>query len=202
MSVFNPAFLLIISGMFFLWGCHSKLILPADEYCKWVEDPGNDLSVEKKIEDLNFTLQYTPPAYVWLVQGGKNPKEIEKLKDLQYFTFKITDATKKSNVIKKDVSSAEEYYARVEYFYFKMQNDIYLIDGSDTLPCATYHLEPTYNMRPFMVMTLGFAVDLKKQKVGSNYNKTLIYNDRIFGCGPVLLTIEGEALSNLPELKL
>lgn len=172
------------------------------EFINWVENPENGLVVEKKMNDLIFSVQYKPLAYEVLLQEKQVLSEtdlkleMDSISDMQYFTFRIA-AANGSDVQKYRSNGEQDYYARLEYFALQMQNDIVLVEGADTLPCLLYHYERTYGIDPRATFVMGFS-DKKK----SAYNKTLMFNDRAFGSGPVLLTIESSNLQMIPQLNL
>ena len=176
--------------------------LGTEDYIAWVENPENGLVMNKEMNDLIFSVQYKPLAYEVLLQekrtfsDGEMKLEMDSISDMQYYTFRIATAGG-TDVQRYRAESEQDYYARLEYFALQMQNDLVLIDGSDTLPCLLYHYERTYGIDPRATFVMGFSDKKKSQE-----NKTLMYTDRVFGSGPVLLTIESEDLKMIPQLYL
>lgn len=179
--------------------------LPADEYISWVENKENGLLVEKQVGYYKLQLQYKPQEYAVLMDerkatltaGEMNTKK-QAFSDLDYFTLKIT-AEDGKDITKFNITDEQEYYARLQYFAMEMGNDLDLIDGKDTLPCAIFHYERTYGIDPRSAFVLAFP---KKKGENNATAKTLLFSDRHLGTGPVMLTITSESLNNVPALTL
>jgi hypothetical protein len=119
---------------------------------------------------------------------------------MQYLTFRISTPNLKSELLKAGISSLEEYNQRILYCSFQMQNDLKLLDGRDTLNCELFHFERVYNLAPYATFSLGFPLG-KMECNGKQINdKTLIYDDKMFGVGRINLTIKGKDIENIPHL--
>lgn len=183
--------------------------LPVDEFMTWIENKDNGLKVEKNIGDLNFSALYKPYEYLAVMElkkGGLNKqvlkKKMQEYEGMYYFTFKITSMDQHQELLKKGIDTEQEYYSRLEYFSFGMQNDFKLIDGKDTLNCTLYHFERVYGLAPCATMVLGFT-PAGKHPVGKlNNNVTLGYEDKLFGAGNVYMTFKEEDLKRIPAVKL
>jgi hypothetical protein len=194
-------FFKLILPLLFTTSCSQGVLSPIS-YAKWVSDSDNGLNTKKKIGHYEFSLQYKPLDYVVLLEEGvkvpldKLESRKKELEGMQYFTFRITSLTE-DDMLRTDQQDENEYYQRLEYFVSSAQDDISLIDGGDTLPCAIYHFERNYGLAPFNNIVLGF------EKSGKNAgDKTLVYNDNALGAGPVLLTIKGNAVKQIPQLAI
>lgn len=179
-------------------GSEEKL-LPL-EYKAWVENKENGLRVEKTISDFTYTLQYKPLEYVALLELKKQQvskkeltKTMEEFKGLQYYTFQI-EADSQDELLKKNLSHPNDYYARIQYFSFDMQKDLKLIDGKDTLNCELFHFERIYGVGPFARFVIGFPL------TDAANDKTLYYDEKVFGSGKIYLTIQAKNSNQLPEV--
>ena len=179
--------------------------LPVADYISWIEDEKNGLLVTKKISDYSFSVQYKPSAYVVLQEEKRSTfsdKQFDSLvnavSDMQYYTLKI-GAEGSKDVTRFGLNNDQEYYARQEYLATQMQQDIRLIDGTDTLNCLMYHYERTYGIDPQASIVLAFE---NKNAGKTTGNKTIVYDDRHFGTGPVMLTIGAQALGTVPQITL
>ena len=178
-----------------------------------IEEAKANLTSEKKIDMFTFSAIYKPWDYIIAMENkGKIGKaELEKKKeeinDLQYYTFKIKYNEDKIEMLMAGLSSKEEYYARIQYFSFAMQNDLKLIDGEDTLDCALFHFERTYGLASEATFSLGFPLTKQEQEQKRdnpevmNNSKTLIYDDKALGVGKVYVKIDQKKLNNIPEIK-
>jgi hypothetical protein len=182
------------------------------DYMTWIENKQNGLKVEKKIGDFTYTALYKPYEYLALMELKKenvDKKELYKKMDeydgLQYYTFRITAENQQQELLKVGISSDADYYSRIEYCSFKMQNDFKLMEGKDTLDCVLFHFERIYGLAPYATFVLGFPLGKNEQNnnttiTKSNDDKTILYADQIFGSGNIYMTITKEDLNNVPEL--
>jgi hypothetical protein len=188
--------------------------LPPVRYKKEVESLGNGLKTEKKIGDFTFSAQFLPYELVVCNELKKDAltKEevaarIKEINQLQYFTFRIKAENSNIELLKTGINSGGEYNDRVEYCSFKMQKDFNLIDGGDTLDCVLFHYERIYGVAPYGTFSLGFPISKKEAAFRETHkeynlsNKSIIYDDKVFGNGKIYLTIESKKLNRIPKLK-
>lgn len=180
-------------------------------YKEWIEDPQNGYVIQKKVSDFTFSAIHKPLEYLALqelknqdVINQKQVKEkIEAYSGLQYFTFRIAAEAQSNELLKVNLSSEDEYYKRIEYFSFKMQDDLKLIDGEDTLSCSLFHFERVFGLAPYATFLLGFPQitnETTNHKKKNSRSKTLLYDDRMFGVGKIYMTFKEENLNQVPEL--
>ncbi len=188
--------------MFFFSSCAKKTASP-QEYISWVEDEDNGLSVGKSFDDISYTVLYKPVSYVVakeFINGGIKQegiaKRIKDLGDMQYVTLRIK-SLKANELMRAGIKDESEYYQRLEYFMSDIQNDIYLIEDQDTLPCILNHFERTYGIAPYNNFVLGFGKTMHK-----NADKIFVFEDKLFGTGKVMLRIEAKDIDGVPQLKL
>jgi hypothetical protein len=176
-------------------------VLPPAEFVEWCKDADNGLVKAKRLEDITFSLQYKPAAYVLCTENdsmnaasAELTKEMSELDGLDYydFTIKLTEGT--GELLKYRVGSYHEYDARVNYMSFGMQNDVKLIAGSDTLDCQLFHFERTYDIAPYATLLLAFP-----KTAGAG--RTFLYEDKLFGKGIVKFTFTKEELGSVPQLQ-
>src|ERR1035437_2351097 len=177
----------------------TKLLAP-DEFVRWVKDEDHGLKKEKKIGDIVFSAQYKPVEYVICMEERSThisdsvvKRKKSELGDMLYLDFKIALEKGEGELLKYKLSSMAEYGDRVNYFSFKMQNDIFLVDGNDTISCTLFHFERAYDAVPYSTFVLGFP---NNNKAG---NKTLIYHDNIFKKGIIKLEFENNNLKAVPK---
>src|SRR5688500_11611539 len=94
----------------------------------WIENKEHGLHVEKKINDLVFSAFYKPYEYLAIQELQKetlNKNEVDavigNLNELQYFTFRIKAENQNTELLKVGINNKDEYYARIEYCSFRMQ---------------------------------------------------------------------------------
>jgi hypothetical protein len=180
--------------------------LSVREYIQWIDEEENQLTVEKKIDNYYFQLFYKPHEFIVLKdlneKQADNTQLAEKLKSLagtQYFSLRVENLMPGAKDLLNGIAVTElDYQQKLEYCNSYLSADIKLIDGNDTLPCVLYHFERNYGVAPFNVINLAF--ENKNIHADKPNDKCLVYDDKLFGTGPVLLTIKAETLANLPTL--
>jgi hypothetical protein len=170
------------------------------EYISWMDDKKNGLKVEKMIGEFTYMFQYKPAEYVAIMDIKKDnikkpelDKKMEEYNAFQYYNFRISTEAG-GELLKKNVVNENDYYGRIQYFSFDMQKDIKLIDNKDTLDCVLFHFERVFGLAPYATFLLGFPL---KEK---DCDKTLYYDDKIFGAGRMYLTIKSKNIKNIPSV--
>ncbi|OFY82859.1 MAG: hypothetical protein A3F72_01875 [Bacteroidetes bacterium RIFCSPLOWO2_12_FULL_35_15] len=174
------------------------------EYISVVQNPENGLSTSKKIEDFEFSVLYKPLDYIIALENKDNKvskdsinKRKQQLEGYQYYTFRLK-SSKDNEFFRTGMNSENEYYERLEYFVTNAQDDIYLIDGTDTLTCELYHFERNYGISPYSNIVLAFKQKNETEVKG----KTFIYDDKILGVGKIALKINAKDIIDLPKLEI
>lgn len=163
----------------------------------YISSPENGYYKEKEIDEIKFSALLKPIEFIKANEKIKSSSsKIADDDDLQYFDLRITVKDFSMEFLKYNLASASDYPQRVDYCSFEMQNDIYLIDGKDTLPCVYYHFERAYNVVPFGHFILAFK-PTNKDVVRA---KTLVYYDRLFDKGLIKMTFLPHDLIKVPKL--
>lgn len=169
----------------------------AEKLVAYVSSLDNGYYKEKEIDEIKFSALLKPIDFIKANEKLKaSSARISDSDDLQYFDFRISVNDFNMEFLKYDLANASDYPQRVNYCSFGMQNDIYLVDGNDTLPCVFYHFERAYNVVPFGHFVLAFEPtdkDIVK-------TKTLVYYDRLFNKGIIKLTFLPRDLIKVPKL--
>jgi hypothetical protein len=167
-------------------------------YVEWIEDKTNGIKIEKTIEGFTYSVMYKPVEYVALLDLKKASvakqelqNKIEEYNGLQYYTFKITTPDE-GELLKKKLTNTNDYYSRIQYYSFEMQKDLKLIEGTDTLDCVLFHFERTYGVSPDITFVVGFPLTENK------FDKTLLYDEKIFGAGKIFLTVQSKNYKKIP----
>ncbi len=201
----NKTFTEKITSLFESKKSAPKELAPA-ELIAWCENNENGLIPSKVISDIEYTAFYKPTSYIALKEYHENDlytitdtsinKKIKNLGDMEYFNFRIKSLTESTELLKVKLKNESEYYSRIEYFSFNMQNDFILLDGTDTLNCLLYHFERVYGLSNSATMILGF--EKRKNKA----DLKILFNDKVFNSGNIILNIKQSDIDNIPKLKL
>lgn len=194
------------------FGKEARQVLSVADYKAWVETDENGMVASKQLNEIVFKCQYKPNAYEALLRlrGDSLTKQAlerteKDLEHLQFFTLKIATSGNKGELLKYELPNTDEYYRRIEYCSFNMQNDIKLVDAGDTLNCVLFHFERVFSVAPEATFILGFEdhrpkEEKKKELFGTD--KTLCFNDGIFRLGIINLGISKDKLNTIPELDI
>lgn len=166
------------------------------ELVAYVNNAENGYLREKEIDNIKFSALYKPLDYIVACENMKSHAAALQVEDLQYVDFRITVEDFEMEFLKYDLDSPRQYSERVDYCAFKMQKDLKLIDGKDTLPCLLFNFERAYDVVPYGHFQAAFPAS--HSQVLSN--KTLLFQDRLFGKGLVKLTFKPNDLIKVPKL--
>lgn len=168
------------------------------ELVTYVAAPENGYYKEKEIDNIKYSALLKPIDFIKANEALKSDGiKVSDDDDLQYFDFRVTVKDFSMEFLKFDLSSPDEYAQRVEYCAFKMQKDIYLIDGKDTLQCEMFHFERAYDLVPYGHFILAFVPSKNKTMISP---KTLVYHDQLFNKGLIKFTFTTNNLINVPKL--
>jgi hypothetical protein len=183
-----------------------KKVKSSVQFIDWSHKKSNGIFAEKQMGKYLFSVLYKPYELIVAERAGAKDiseeylrREISKIDGMQYLTFKICAPGQNVELLKTGISSVEEYNQRILYCAFQMQNDIQLVDGNDTLHCDLFHFERVYGIAPYATFSLGFVLNKTDDDKSIN-DKTLIYDDKIFGVGRINLTIKGSDIESVPHL--
>ncbi len=197
------AFLIFFLLLFLFGGCGRGMETPSG-LVKWVEAPANGLHQFVDKGDVRFDLQYQPPAYIAANENAKPSmsrafleERLAKLGDLYYFRLSLI-AKNGTDILMQGIQEEAEYYQRVNYYSADFQQDIQLVQGSDTLPCIMYQFENTYGATPYVRMVLAFS---GKNRNTSDEHVTVLINERIFENGFLRFEFQADRLASVPTLK-
>lgn len=183
-------------------GCGKKELSPRD-YMTWLQENRSNLIKRKEVGNFFFEVEYMPAAEM-ILKDIKDPeidikkfrKELREEQNMQCFVFKI-GLIGEYDIMNYGVTGANDYSLRVKYFSFDMQNDLQLVDGKDTLCCQHHIFERTYGLTPHLTFSEGFSAINN-----DNEEKIFIFNDRMFGNGPIKIKFEKRLISSIPVIKL
>lgn len=187
-----------------LFSSCGRKTLNAEAYVAWFNAEKENMQCEKEVGDYLFSLQYQPADYLLLLdqRNGLLPdSEItERRNELaagQHYALRIRSNKTSGDFLKNNSSDAADFAEKVNYFAFRMQQQIKLVDSGDTLPCNLFHFERSYGLSPGITFLLSFPDNGNNKKPG---DKILIYDDEALGLGKIMLTLDGNRLNEIPLL--
>lgn len=198
----NRMNLILLLCLFVLSSCSNGM--KPSEYVKWIKDSKHGLHKSKQVQNIIVEAQYKPVPYIIANEMRTNEiqsnvfREREKeLEGLQYFDIKLSINHPSYDVTNYEVYNEKDKDDRINYLSFGLKNDIYLLQGQDTMRCRLFHFERSYDVTPHRTFVLAF--DNTNQK---NEDKIVVINTPIFNVGPIKLKFKKEDFNNLPSIKL
>ncbi len=150
-----------------------------------------------------YILLCKPKPYLVLKNQSEAGKDLaafcaaeNDLEDLNYASLWL-EAPDGTDPLKKGRPSVEELERRTYYCSFGIQQDLSLVEGSDTLSCVFAHWERSGGATPRQHFILAF----EKSRSGANSDKIFILKNRLLEEETVRFQIPQSALDQLPPLQ-
>jgi len=179
--------------------------LSPNDYIAWAKKSEKDLVKVKEIRGYRFTSKLQPSELLVIknMNDIASQEELDSLNKIQRgivnIVLDIGSVNNQQSLLRANITDESEYYQRVFYYTSEVQRDLYLVEGTDTLRCAFYHFEQTYNLTPVNSMIMEF----ERINPDSEFEDlSLVYDDRILNTGIMKFSYKKAFLNNLPELKL
>jgi hypothetical protein len=191
-----------------LFSCTKNQLTPA-AFLKYINDPENGLSKERKIEALNIKLKYLPPGYLAYKEykdiGVKGQQQLDSIQKLYAnsltFVMELSPEDQKAqDVMLQDIQSEEEFKERVNTMNFNMKEFLELEIEGKTLSPTIANLENIYGLKNSRKIIIVFPVEIEKIKKGKNLKFT--YVDEIYATGVNNFEFLSDDLVNVPSIKL
>ncbi|MEY4573766.1 MAG: hypothetical protein RLZ10_3072 [Bacteroidota bacterium] len=182
---------------------YTKEVFSPKEFAGWVQGKESTLKKEQIVGSFVFSALYKPHEYIICMEERNEnladttlKRKVAEIEEMEYYDLKIELTNGKNEILKYELESPQQYTNRVNYYAFGMQRDIKLVvDGKDSISCDLYHFERAYDVVPFVKIVIGF------KKVDTYKEKTLVFNDNVFGAGDIKLRFTKKELRNVPKLK-
>lgn len=194
----NFILILLISSS--IVGCGDRM--EPIEYFNYFNNFNEGSFIEHSENGFIYQLQLRSPEFMAInelkgtdAQDFSDVSSISKdFEEGQNFCLRIK-SEKHEDVMRKNLTSEEGYYKRIEMLstYFPLM--VTGMSGTDSIPCQFHHFERTYTVRPFVqvLFTLKENQDLEK----------IIFTDAIFNSGnSIELDHIKTYIEELPKLKL
>jgi hypothetical protein len=191
--------------------CGQPVLEPAD-YVNWMRDPNNGFRKTKTIAPLEVVAQYKTVDFI--IANEKQSNQIAaaahqarqtELNGMHYWTLQLAihdpeiqdQGVKSWNILNYGLTDKSQEQERLFYFSYAMQQDLQLIEGQDTLPCALYHFERSYDLSKSRTFVVGFP----KGK-DPTADKTLLLDLPYFNTGPIKINYPNALLAQAPAMQL
>lgn len=173
------------------------------EFLIWCADKNNQLNKFKEISGIRYNLSFLSKEAMAFLELRTQTYDFNQFNetcnhysDMLYFNFKIEAIEGNGELLKYRLNSPSQYEERVKYMSFDMQQDIYLVQGTDTLSPGLFQFERIFDVAPYA--TVMFAFDTKKFNKQKEF--TIVYNDKLFENSFVKYNYKNKQLINLPSI--
>ena len=181
--------------------CGKEEMQPSD-LIHWVENEENGLVQRQEFEHYFFEAKYKPLDYVISIEGRTDDlleddyaRLKSELEGLQYVDINIGPLSHQGNALSAEIETEEEYFERLDYFVTYANQDIFMVQGQDTLMPKLYHFERNYGLAPKNTLLLGF--DQGEQ----NKDRYVYIDDQVLDVGRVKFLFENKDILSTPTLK-
>jgi hypothetical protein len=170
----------------------------------------SELNKNKTIGDFVFEAEYQPHLLLAILNQDsvESTKKIDRVilkktedyNRLHYLKFTIENKKFKSELLRYNAETPDDYSGRISYYSFHIKNDVYLIENStDTLKGGFVNFERTFDMSPKLNLTFVF----ERRKTTPINKLTFVYEDVIFNNGKLNFEFDYQKFSflNAPDFK-
>jgi len=192
--------LFLAFGILLNCACSKEKMKPSD-LIYWVNNPENGLVQRQDLSTYFFEAKYKPLDYVIAMEGRSDElseshyTELKgELSGLQYIDLTIGPLSHEGDVLSSGIQSDEEYFERLDYFVTYANQDIFMVQGKDTLLPRLYHFERNYGLAPKNTLLLGFDQGEKNQ------DRHFYIDDQILGVGRVKFLFQEKNIQSTPTL--
>lgn len=172
--------------LFILTSCQKSLT--KDEFESWIKIPGNGLRVVKKMNGVEFDVQFRPSQLTSLENIDSDADTF----NIKQFTLKI-GFPNGEDILKYGVSNQVELQQNLYYYSFLFQDDIYLEKNGKRFPCGLSHFEKSVDSKNYRIFHLVF--DTYGDILEGNFD-LVVDSDRL-GSLPVHFPID---LNDIPQV--
>lgn len=188
----------ILFFVFVLASCN-KSSLDKNEYTNYVEDTGNGLKKELKINGWEYLIQYKPINYLLCKENQSlSSARAKNLQGTLWFTVQFRYTKANVPALKIDVQSLDEYNQRLNYYLNQAQGDIEIEYGGAVLYPISYLFETNYGLTPHETMVVGFA--LPNEATDIKHDVVFKFHDKIFKNGIIKTSIALSDIKKIPQL--
>jgi hypothetical protein len=181
----------------------TERLKPAD-YFNWNNQPNSPLIKNNLGKYYTISATFRPIDFMAISQLNGEVITDKKLNETKtgltccrHFKINI-QAKDSSDVLTYKLRNKEEYYERVKYLSTDISSHLYLIEGTDTLPCTFSHYERTYKMKASANVMAFF--ERKKVNLPENQPMKLLLTTGGFNPNTLEFKFNETELNNIPQL--
>jgi len=175
--------------------------LTVEQYRVWLDQNVNQLTVEKEVEGIIYSLRYFPPEY-YTVLTYKNDSVHDAGLESKYsvkHNFLLSIYLKESSnyIIKEFFSSTSDQMEAQNYLDFKVKGDFEISNSCSSSHCVMAHHERNYGLKPCVSINLSF----NKITDTNCEDLTFHFSDNVFKKGDINIQLSKDFFKRIPKLK-
>ncbi|HYV95290.1 MAG TPA: hypothetical protein VE978_26175 [Chitinophagales bacterium] len=204
----------IIFFLFFspyISGCGDKGSLSLSEYFDYVHKNEGRLTTRDSARGIIVSVEYLLPAILALREAGslqnlssQYQTLINNYKDADYFELTLSKSDQSTRKYLKTLYSDQDtsQSAFEEYIDFGIQNEIQLLRGNDTIPCAYLHREISESISNKFKYTVSFVTDSTQWNSKTQADRAIIFNSQKLGIRNIKLSISSKQIQSFPTINI
>lgn len=172
-------------------------------YLQKANSDNSPLVQSHHFDDVLMEVSYRPAAYMatsQLVKSNVERIDFEEVKkdfaSTSNYNLKIENLNGGA-IMKGIANDAMQYQDLVQYLSFGIQNDLYMGNENDTIPCAFVHFERNYDVAPFLNVQFGF--NMEEFEMGDEW--FVMFDADRFRLGPLYYRFEYTEKFENPSLE-
>lgn len=182
--------------------CEDEMLSPK-QYIKWVEEKNHGFMQVQETPEYRYSLLYKPKPYLVLKSqpdAGKNQASFiaaeKTFEDLNYVSLWF-ETPNSGDPVQQGKAEKEVLEQRIHYCSFDIQQDLVLLEGSDTLRCVFAHWERLGSITSRQHFILAF----EKSRHDPNADKLFVFKNHLQEEDIVQFHIRKEVLKKIPSLQ-
>lgn len=191
----------IVSLALLFGGC-SPESLDRHAYVSSITDPENGLIKRQEFGDMAVEVFYQPLEFVYLKERKEKPISVadfntwkKEREGYEYYVVRLVNRNVKE-IAEYKSSGFNEYASKLDYLVAGFQDDINMVCGTDTVPCALFHYERSYGLSGNNNFNVIFKRDTTSDK------KTMMIDLSVFDLGRLKFTFNKNEIRDIPKLSI
>jgi hypothetical protein len=197
--------------MFLAFGC-KKEFNNMSQFLQWVNDPDNELLIEKSINGFKLRMKYLPPEYLVIQEMSNETNYSQTELDSIYgyysksrtFILSISHPADKGadpDILFSSSRNYSEYAGKYMALSFGLQSYIKIVSQNKTYQPVLTAMEQTTSITGGRTFYLVFADVEQTDELLNEEILDIVFDDEIFNTGISHFRFTKEDMDNIPDFK-
>lgn len=197
--------ILVLAVVIVLSACGRGQLAPK-AYAVYYQEHREELLCSREIDELHFEAEVIPAEMMALREMSDPSKRFDRNEYLGYFDnyrnqvsvlLRIRPVNPETS-LKELIATKENYAATKQYLNSGIQADLLLESAGKAYPCSVAHCEWDISLQNAILCVMSFPKPSQTEEQQGDL--TLIYNDLLFGNGPLKFNFSNHTIYNFPTL--